>query len=68
MKFTIVEGSEKYRILNLTTGGESFTDDKLEAYKYAGLFMIWGDGVRIEERDGQGQVVWSSETFPNLAA
>lgn len=65
--FTIVEGTEKYRILDLVTGGESFTDDKLEAYRYAGLFISWGHPVRLEERDTQGKIVWSSESTALVA-
>lgn len=65
--FTIVEGTEKYRVLDLTTGGESFTDDKLEAYRYAGLFISWGHPVRIECRDARGAVVWSSESSALVA-
>lgn len=60
--FTIVEGTEKYRVVDLVTGGESFTDDKLEAYRYAGLFISWGHPVKLEERDAQGKVVWASES------
>lgn len=62
MKFTIIEGSEKFRVVDLVTGGESFTNDKLEAYRYAGLFISWGHPVRLEERDAQGKIVWYSES------
>lgn len=60
--FTLIEGSEKFRIVDLVTGAESFTDDKMEAYRYAGLFIMWGHPVRLEERDSFGRIVWSSES------
>lgn len=59
---SIVEGTEKYRVVDLTTGAESFTNDKLEAYRYAGLFISWGHPVKLEERDHEDKVirVWES--------
>lgn len=60
---SLVEGSERYRIIDLTTGSDSYATDKLEAYRWAGFFISLGHPVRLEERDAQGRVVRSSETM-----
>lgn len=58
---SVIEGSEKYRIVDLLTGDESFTDSESEAYQYAGLFMSRGHSVLIEARGAHGIIVWKSE-------
>lgn len=60
---SMIEGSERFRVLDKTTGAESFTDDLLEAYRYAGLYISWCHPVRLEERDSSGHVLWASESI-----
>jgi hypothetical protein len=62
IKFSIIEGSEKYRIVDQYTGDESFTGDKVEAYQMAGLYISWGHPVRIESRSNDGRIEWATET------
>jgi hypothetical protein len=62
MKFSIIEGSEKYRIVDQFTGDEGFTDNREDAYRYAGLFIAEGHPVRIESRSKDGRIEWASET------
>lgn len=63
----MIEGSEKYRILNVGTGDEIFTDNKSEAYCYAGLFISRGFQVKLEEREETGAVVWSRDSYALVA-
>lgn len=39
MKFTIVTGKEKYKVIDLDTGGEAYFDDKKDAYYHMALIV-----------------------------
>ncbi len=51
--FTIITGDEKYKVIDLVTGGESFFEDKREAYQMmAVLKNKLNHNYRLEIRDG----------------
>ena len=50
MTFTVIDGTEKYKVVDLSTGGESFFDDKIEAYKYMAVLVRLGHSYRLEVR------------------
>ena len=50
--FTIITGNEKYKVIDLDTGGEAFFDEKIEAYKYMAIIQnILEHYYRLEVRD-----------------
>jgi hypothetical protein len=51
--FTIITGKEKYKVIDLSNGGESFFDDKLEAYKFMAILVRLGRHYRLEVRDNE---------------
>lgn len=47
--FTIVTGNEKYKVVDLDTGGETYFDEKLDAYKFmAYIVNVLGHHYRLE--------------------
>lgn len=60
---TIVEGTETFRIVDLATRCESFTNDRMEAYRYAGFFISLGHLTQIEERDSEGNVLKTFDSY-----
>ena len=50
VKLRVVTGQEKYRVVDLTTGGEQFFDEKLDAYKHAAILVRLGRNYRLEVR------------------
>ena len=44
--FQIVDGTEKYKVIDLVTGGESFHEEKIQAF----LINVWGHNYRLEVR------------------
>lgn len=48
MKFQIIDGSEPYRVLDLTNNGECFFSDKVEAYKHMAILHQLGRNYRLE--------------------
>lgn len=51
VRFFVVTGQEKYKVVDLETGGESFFDDKIEAYKMAWVLLnTLGHNYRLEVR------------------
>jgi len=60
---SIVEGTETFRIVDLATGCESFTNDRLEAYRYAGYFISLGHLTQIEERDSDGNMIKTFNSY-----
>ncbi len=65
MDFKIIDGTEKYRVIDLATNGESFADDKKEAYKMAAVIVYkLGHTAKIESRDTKGKLEWSATNGP----
>lgn len=60
---SIVEGTEKFRVVDLATHCESFTNDRMEAYRYAGYFISLGHITQIEERDSEGNVLKTYDSY-----
>ena len=49
--FQVVDGTEKYKVIDLVTGGESYFDEKIQAYRMcAFLINVWGHNYRLEVR------------------
>lgn len=49
--FQVVDGTEQYRVIDLTTGAESFYTDKVDAYKMAAFIAhVRGHKYQIEDR------------------
>ena len=49
--FQVVDGTEKYKVIDLVTGGESYHDEKIQAYRMcAFLVNVWGHNYRLEVR------------------
>jgi len=49
--FQVVDGTEKYKVIDLVTGGESFFDEKIQAYRMMSfLINVWGHNYRLEVR------------------
>ena len=51
LSFTIITRKEKYKVIDLQTGGESFHEEKIEAYKK--MYIIQnhlGHNTRLEVR------------------
>lgn len=49
--FTIITGNEKYKVVDLVTGGECYFDNKVDAYKHAAIIVnVLGHNFRIEVR------------------
>jgi len=44
--FQVVDGTEKYKVIDLVTGGESYFDEKIQAF----LINVWGHNYRLEVR------------------
>ena len=50
--FQIVDGTEKYKVIDLVTGGESYFDEKIQAYRMcAFLINVWGHNYRLEVKE-----------------
>ena len=50
--FQIVDGTEKYKVVDLVTGGESFFDEKIQAYRMMSfLINVLRHNYRLEVRD-----------------
>ena len=49
--FQVVDGTEKYKVIDLVTGGESFFDEKIQAYRMMSfLINVWRHNYRLEVR------------------
>ena len=49
--FQIVDGTEKYKVVDLVTGGESYFDEKIQAYRMMSfLINVWRHNYRLEVR------------------
>jgi len=49
--FQVVDGTEKYKVIDLVTGGESYFDEKIQAYRMMSfLINVWGHNYRLEVR------------------
>jgi hypothetical protein len=49
--FQVVDGSEKYKVVDLVTGGESFFDEKIHAYRMMSfLINVLRHNYRLEVR------------------
>ena len=49
--FQVVDGTEKYKVIDLVTGGESCHEEKIQAYRMcAFLINVWGHNYRLEVR------------------
>jgi len=46
--FTITTGDEKYKVIDLSTGGEAHFDSKLDAYKHMAVLVTLGHHYRLE--------------------
>ena len=43
--------TEKYKVIDLVTGGESYHEEKIQAYRMcAFLVNVWGHNYRLEVR------------------
>jgi hypothetical protein len=52
MTFTVITGKEKYKVVDLDTGGEAFFDEKLDAYKHMAIVAnVLRHNYRLEVRD-----------------
>ena len=50
--FQVVTGQEKYKVIDLVTGGESYFDEKIQAYRMASfLINVWSHSYRLEVRE-----------------
>ena len=50
--FQVVDGTEKYKVIDLVTGGESFFDEKIQAYRMcAFLINVWRHNYRLEVKE-----------------
>ena len=50
--FQVVDGTEKYKVIDLVTGGESYFDEKIQAYRMcAFLINVWGHNYRLEVKE-----------------
>jgi hypothetical protein len=58
MTFTIISGSERYKVTDLKNGGESFFEEKNDAFKMAYVLVAkLGHPFKIEDRKNQTTVV-----------
>jgi len=49
--FQVITGKEKYKVVDLVTGGESYHEEKIQAYRMcAFLINVWGHNYRLEVR------------------
>jgi hypothetical protein len=49
--FQIIDGTEKYKVIDLVTGGESFHDEKLDAYRMCHVLVnVLHHNYRLEVR------------------
>ena len=49
--FQVVDGMEKYKVIDLVTGGESYFDEKIQAYRMMSfLINVWRHNYRLEVR------------------
>ena len=49
--FQVVDGTEKYKVIDLVTGGESYFDEKIQAYRMMSfLINVWRHNYRLEVR------------------
>jgi len=54
ISFTIVTGNEKYKVVDLVTGGVAWFTSKVNAYKYmAVLNFKLGHNYRLEIKEGE---------------
>ena len=44
--FQVVDGTEKYKVIDLVTVGESYHEEKIQAF----LINVWGHNYRLEVR------------------
>ena len=50
--FQVVDGTEKYKVVDLVTGGESYFDEKIQAYRMMSfLINVWGHNYRLEVKE-----------------
>ena len=50
--FQVVGGTEKYKVVDLVTGGESYFDEKIQAYRMMSfLINVWGHNYRLEVKE-----------------
>lgn len=51
VRFFVIDGTEKYKVIDLVTGGESHYDDKLDAYKMCHIIRnVLQHNYRLEVR------------------
>jgi len=49
--FQVIDGTEKYKVIDLATGGESFFTEKLDAYKMCHILVnVLHHNYRLEVR------------------
>ena len=49
--FQVVDGTEKYKVVDLVTGGEAYFDEKIQAYRMCSfLINVWRHNYRLEVR------------------
>jgi len=49
--FQVITGKEKYKVVDLVTGGESYFDEKIQAYRMMSfLINVWRHNYRLEVR------------------
>lgn len=54
--FRIIDGTERYKVTDLMTKGESFFDEKLDAYKHASILVnVLKHTYLIEDRGKKGR-------------
>ena len=66
VRFFVVTGRERFKITDLSNGGESFADDKIKAYKFASILARLRRPFRIEDRKNQTTV--TAGDYPVLGA
>ena len=53
MTFTVITGNERYKVIDDETGGESFFDELIDAYKMASIIAVrLNHHYTIEDRTG----------------
>ena len=49
--FQVTDGTEKYKVIDLVTGGESYHEEKIQAYRMMSfLINVWRHNYRLEVR------------------
>jgi hypothetical protein len=49
--FRVTTGKEPYKVIDLVTGGETYHEEKIQAYRMCSfLINVWGHNYRLEIR------------------